>query len=137
MAESFHFDMNSLSIRCDDISSEMQDWRSVCSDIIELMNLLVSAEINNLTYPLCRMKQKEISNLLGPVRSHIEASEAIFRRSKILKELLMQHDYIVLLKRILEEELHLLDMMRNLGEAQISLLQYDNKLTLHEMSLSL
>ncbi|GIX70225.1 hypothetical protein CEXT_355071 [Caerostris extrusa] len=85
MTESFHFDMNSLSIRCDDISCEMQDWRRVCSDKIELMNLLVSAEINNLTYPLCRRKQEEISNLLGTLRSHIEASEAIFRRYKTLK----------------------------------------------------
>ncbi|GIY46502.1 hypothetical protein CDAR_194471 [Caerostris darwini] len=137
MAESFHFDMNSLSIRCDDISSEMQDWRSVCSDISELMNLLVSAEINNLTYPVCRMKQKEISNLLGTVRSHIEASEAIFRRSIYLRGLLMQQDYNVLLKRILEQELRLLDMMRILNVAQISLIKYANKVKCHEISLHL
>ncbi|GIY65426.1 hypothetical protein CDAR_613281 [Caerostris darwini] len=119
MAESFHFDMNSLSIRCDDISSEMQDWRSVCSEVIELMNMLVSAEINNLTYPLCRMNQKEISNLLGTVRSHIKASEAIFRRSIYLRGLLMQQDYNVLLKKILEEELRLLDMILNDGTCKM------------------
>ncbi|GIY65425.1 hypothetical protein CDAR_613271 [Caerostris darwini] len=137
MPHLLQIDINALRIRCDDISSEMQDWRSVCSEVIELMNLLVSAEINNLTYPLCRLKRKEISNLLGTVRSHIEASEAIFRRSLNLKGLLMQHDYNVLLKKILEEELRLLDMMRNLNVAQISLMKYANKVKCHEISLHL
>ncbi|GIY89530.1 hypothetical protein CEXT_304881 [Caerostris extrusa] len=137
MAESFHFDMNSLSIRCDVISREIQDWRSVCSDVTESTKLLVSAEINILTYPLCDRKQEEILNLLGTVRRHIEASEAIFTRSINLKRLLRQHDYNVLLKKILEEELQLLDMKESLSVAQISLMKYSNKVKIHEINLHL
>ncbi|GIY88779.1 hypothetical protein CEXT_207521, partial [Caerostris extrusa] len=64
-----------------------------------------------------------------------KAIEALVDRCSDFRRMLMQPDCIALLKKILEEELHLFDMMRNMGEAQIGLLQYDNELKLHEMSL--
>ncbi|GIX85254.1 hypothetical protein CDAR_529381 [Caerostris darwini] len=131
-------DFIAFTIKCDIISREIQDWRSLCSDVTEHAKGLISAEINILTFPLCRMKQEEIFNFLDVVISHQKVLEEIFDRSSDFRLMLMQHDYtVLLLKKILEEELHLLDMMRNLSEAHFSLLQYDNKLKLHEMSLKL
>ncbi|GIY46500.1 hypothetical protein CDAR_194461 [Caerostris darwini] len=130
-------DFIALNIKCDIISREIQDWRSLCSDVTEHAKGLISAEINILTFPLCRRKQAEIFNFLDVVISHQKVLEEIYDRSSDFRLMLMQHDYDVLLKKILEEELHLLDMMRNLSEAHFSLLQYDNKLKLHEMSLNL
>ncbi|GIX85250.1 hypothetical protein CDAR_529361 [Caerostris darwini] len=105
MPHLLQIDINALRVRCDNISSEMQDWQNICSNITERAKLLVTAEINNLTYPLCHRKQEEILNLLGTVKRHIEASEAKFTRFINLKRMLVQHDYIMLLKNILEEEL--------------------------------
>ncbi|GIY84134.1 hypothetical protein CEXT_572851 [Caerostris extrusa] len=129
-------DFNALTTKCDIISREIQDWRSICSDVTEHANGLMSAEINILTFPRCRMKQEEIINFFNVVTSHQKVLEEIFDRISDFRLTLMQHDYDALLKKILEEELHLLDMMRNLSEAHFSLLQYDNKLKLHEMSLN-
>ncbi|GIX82976.1 hypothetical protein CDAR_616391 [Caerostris darwini] len=129
-------DFNALTIKCDIISREIQDWRSICSNVTEHAKWLISAEVCNLTYPQCRMKLEEILGFLSVVISHQKVIEELFLRSSDLRRILMHHDHTrMLLKKLLEEELHLLDLMRNLGEAQISLLQYDNKLTLHEISL--
>ncbi|GIY04008.1 hypothetical protein CEXT_230301 [Caerostris extrusa] len=137
MPNLLQIDINALRIRCDIISREIQDWRSICSDVIEQAKYLISAEVSNIPYHHCRMKLDEILGLLSVVISHQKVIEELFLRSSDLRRMLMQHDTYVLLKKLLEEELHLLDLMRNLGEAQISLLQYDNKLTLHEMSFYL
>ncbi|GIX81827.1 hypothetical protein CDAR_400031 [Caerostris darwini] len=129
-------DIRVLWVRCNIISREIQDLRSVCSYVTESSKLLISAEINNLAYPLCRNKQEEVFNFLGVVISHRKAIEALVDRCSDFRRMLMQHGYThMLLKKMLEEELHLFDMMRNMGEAQIGLLQYDNELKLHEMSL--
>ncbi|GIY37377.1 hypothetical protein CEXT_446621 [Caerostris extrusa] len=137
MAEYFPFGMNSLSTRCGNLSRDIQDWGIVCSDVTERANLLVSAEINNLTYPLCRRKQEESCNFLRVVVNHRQAIEVIFQHSVDLKRMLMQHRNNVLLKKILIDEISLLDMVRNLSASEISLKQYDNKLKLHEISLYL
>ncbi|GIY38751.1 hypothetical protein CDAR_179851 [Caerostris darwini] len=138
MPNLLQIDFNALTIKCDIISREIQDWRSVCLDITENAKWLISAETNILTCHLCRSKQEEIFNFLGVVIRHRRAIEELVDRCSDFSSMLLQHDYTrVLLKKILEEELLLLDMMRNLGEAQISLLQYDNKLKLHEMSFYL
>ncbi|GIY25509.1 hypothetical protein CDAR_12201 [Caerostris darwini] len=129
--------MNSLSTRCGILSRDIQDWGIVCSDVTERANLLVSAEINYLSYPLCRRKQEEIFNFLTVVINHRQAIEAIFQHSVDLKRMLMQQRNNVLLNKILIDEIRLLDMVRNLSAAEISLKQYDNKLKLQEISLYL
>ncbi|GIY46498.1 hypothetical protein CDAR_194441 [Caerostris darwini] len=137
MDNSLQIDSNSLEIICDIIAGLVQDWRSVCSDMTERTKWLMSAEINNLTYPLCRMKQEEIFNFLRVLVKNREAIEALFQHSSDIQQMIMQNSDNVLLKRIFEDQLRLLDMVRDFGEAHIILMQYDNRLKLHEMSLYL
>ncbi|GIY84136.1 hypothetical protein CEXT_572871 [Caerostris extrusa] len=129
--------INVLRIRCDIISREIQNWRSVCSYVTEYAKRLTSAEINNLTYHLCRRKQVEITNFLGVVKSHRKAIEALYDRCTDFRRMLMQHDCNVLLEKILEEELHLFDMLHYLGDAQLCLLQHNTYVKLQEISLKL
>ncbi|GIZ01936.1 hypothetical protein CEXT_23741 [Caerostris extrusa] len=135
MPHLLQIDTNALRSRCDILSRDIQVWRSACSYISQRMKLLISDEINDLTHPLCHRKLEDVSHFIGIVIRHRKALEALYDRCSNFCRMLMQHNYNVLLKKILEEELHLFDMMRNMGEAQIGLLQYDNELKLHEMSL--
>ncbi|GIY51166.1 hypothetical protein CDAR_115111 [Caerostris darwini] len=103
----------------------------------ERMKWLMSAEIDKLTYPLCRMKQEDIFNFLCVLVNNRELIEALFHHSSDIKRMIIQHRNNVLLKKILEDQLHILDIVRNLSEAEIVLMQYDNKVKLHEISLFL
>ncbi|GIY67939.1 hypothetical protein CEXT_221301 [Caerostris extrusa] len=137
MDHSLQIDTNCLEIICDIIAGLVQEWLIVCSDMTERTKWLMSAEINNLSYPLCRMKQEEISNFLRVLVKNREAIEALFDHSSEIQRMIMQHSDNVLLKKIFEDQLRLLDMVRDFGEAHIILMQYDNKLKLHEISLYL
>ncbi|GIY46497.1 hypothetical protein CDAR_194431 [Caerostris darwini] len=137
MDYSLQISIDALRIRCDIISRQIWDWRIVYSHTTEHAKLLMSAEIHNLTYPLCRMKQEEIFNFLAVLENNLKAIQVLLQHSMDLKVTLMQHRENVLLKKILEEELHLSDMVLNLGRTHISLMQYDIKVKLHEMSFHL
>ncbi|GIY37378.1 hypothetical protein CEXT_446631 [Caerostris extrusa] len=137
MDRSSQIDSNSLEIRCDVIARQIREWCNVYADLTERRELLLSDEINNLTYPLCRSKQEEIINFLRALVNNRKEIESLFRRTLELKALLMQHDNILVLKKLLLEELCLLHLMRNVDEAKFCVLQYDNILKRHEISLRL
>ncbi|GIY65427.1 hypothetical protein CDAR_613291 [Caerostris darwini] len=128
-------DFKALTIKCDIIKREIQDWRRICSDVTENAKGLMSVEVCNLTYPLCRRKQEEIMNFLRVLVNNREGIESFFRRTSELKALLIQHDNILLLKKLLIDETFLLHLMRNVDEAKYRVLQYENRLKRHEIML--
>ncbi|GIY65428.1 hypothetical protein CDAR_613301 [Caerostris darwini] len=135
MDPSSQIDSNSLKIRCDVIARQIHEWGNVYPCLTERRELLLSDEIDNLTYPLCRRKQEEIMNFLRVLVNNREGIESLFRRTSELKALLMQHDNIWLLKKLLIDETFLLHLMRNVDEAKYRVLQYDNRLKRHEINL--
>ncbi|GIY65429.1 hypothetical protein CDAR_613311 [Caerostris darwini] len=135
MDHSLQIDSNSLKIRSDVIARQIREWGNVYACLTERRELLLSDEIDNLTYPLCRRKQEEIINFLRALVKNREEIESLFRRILELKALLMQHDNILLLKKLLIDETFLLNLMRNVDEAKFRLLQYDNSLKRHEINL--
>ncbi|GIX96195.1 hypothetical protein CDAR_433671 [Caerostris darwini] len=112
-----------------ELSSDIQVWISPCLYSIENTKKYISGEIDKFSYTLCQTKQSNI-NVLKFVRYHRITIEQLLYRCQRFKRILKDHGYSSLLKKVVIKQSLLLDMLLELQAAEISLLEYDNKIRL-------